>query len=207
MKAAAATGSSGRFQRGYTLIELLAVIIIVAAVSSTWTIVRGRYGVVTGVMAAMAVTFLCACLVVAFYRISGKRFQADFKAISEKYSTIYRVRSLPDENAPILKGEGVRIQVGDYGWDAEPLRDDGLIYLHGLSTDWLVLWYAGFRPDQVERVGPKPRLQYDLPYAWICAGADTPPCAFPASAIVPKMATLGHPTKNIGNYVQGRRMA
>ncbi len=194
-------------RRGYTFIELLAMIVIVAAVSSTWTIVRARYGIVMGFLTSLVVTIACACVVVAFYRVSGRRFQIEYKALSEKYSSVYRVLSPPSDNAPVLKADGADIHVGDYGWDAEPLHNDGLIYLHGLSSDWLVLWYAGFRPDQIEKIGPKPRIQYYLPYAWMGAGSQAQPCPFTASAKVPKMATLGHPTKNLGKYVQGRRMA
>lgn len=207
MKTTAAVQSAISRRHGFTLIELLAMIIIVAAVSSTWTIVRGKYGIGMGLAAALAVTLLCASLIVVFYHFSGKRFAVEFKDLSEKYATIYRVLSPPDGSAPVLKAEGADIRAGDYGWDAEPIQNDGLIYLHGLSADWLVLWYAGFRPEQIERVGPKPRIQYYLPYAWMGAGSDAHPCPFPASATVPKMATLGHPTKNIGKYVQGRKMA
>jgi hypothetical protein len=37
----------------------------------------------------------------------------------------------------------------------------GLIYLQGLTDEWGLVWRAGFRPDQVEFVGPKPVSQYD----------------------------------------------
>ncbi len=51
--------------------------------------------------------------------------------------------------------------MGDYGWEAQPLRKNNLIYLQGLTEEWLVVWLAGFRPDEIEYVGLKPLSQYD----------------------------------------------
>jgi len=73
---------------------------------------------------------------------------------------------LPNEGATKI-AQGASIKIGDYGWEAVPLRDDGLIYLQGLDTEWQVIWHAGFRPEQIESVATKPQSQYDWNYEWV----------------------------------------
>ena len=80
----------------------------------------------------------------------------------EKYRFIYRVLALPGDDKP-NNWQAHLVEVGDYGWEAEPASKNGLIYLHGLTHDWGWVWRAGFRPDQLELVGPKPVSQYDWP--------------------------------------------
>jgi hypothetical protein len=36
-----------------------------------------------------------------------------------------------------------------------------MIWLQGLNENWQIVWWAGFNPDQIEEVGPKPCSQYD----------------------------------------------
>jgi hypothetical protein len=95
-----------------------------------------------------------------FYRIWSLLDARRRDEAREKYRGIYRVIAFPTahSNNP---WQLQHIEVGDYGWEAEPLTNDGRIYLQGLTKDWGMVWRAGFRPDQIEYVGPKPVSQYD----------------------------------------------
>jgi len=95
---------------------------------------------------------------------------------------------MPTDESTIKKPKDSEIKVGDYGWQAEPIRNDGLIYLQGLTAEWQVVWYAGFHPEQIESVGPKPRSQYDWDYSW---ARRAPPCPFPVQER--KTNTMGLP--------------
>ncbi len=96
-----------------------------------------------------------------FYRCLGWLDAAHRKERREKYRGIYRVLSLPSvHNKPASWNAG-DITVGDYGWEAEPVYKDGLIWLHGLSVHWKMAWRAGFKPEEIEYVGPKPVSHYD----------------------------------------------
>jgi hypothetical protein len=79
----------------------------------------------------------------------------------EKYRGIYRVKALPKIEKSIWRNLGAEIKVGDYGWEASPWRQDGMIYLQGLNEKWGLVWWAGFEADQIEYVCPKPVSQYD----------------------------------------------
>jgi hypothetical protein len=78
----------------------------------------------------------------------------------EKYRGIYRVLAPPNQDKRNT-WQLQNIEIGDYGWEAKPRYKNGLIYLHGLTTEWGWVWWAGFRPDQIEYVGLKPISQYD----------------------------------------------
>jgi hypothetical protein len=86
--------------------------------------------------------------------------------------------AIPLDAKNIIKPADAEIRVGDFGWEAAPIRNDGLIYLQGLTSGWRVVWHAGFRPEQVERVGPKPSSQYDY-WAPYWAKPSPPICPFP----------------------------
>ena len=104
-----------------------------------------------------------------------------------------------------MAAEGAEIKEGDYGWEAEPIRDDGLTYLHGLTEQWRLVWYAGFQAEHLERIGPKPRTQYHLPYSWrVEGGLNSTPCPFPIQSR--ETNDLGNPEKIIWPWVQGKRM-
>lgn len=79
----------------------------------------------------------------------------------ENYTGIYRVLARPtDDQGAIWCGESITL--GDYGWQHKYMfPKKGLIYLQGLTSEWGCAWRAGFRPDQIEYVGPKPACQYD----------------------------------------------
>lgn len=69
--------------------------------------------------------------------------------LTREYPLTYRIKCLPADVQCVLRAEGASIEIGDLGWQAEPLRGDGRVYLHGLNDRWQVVWYDGFRPDQV----------------------------------------------------------
>lgn len=155
--------------------------------------------------------FAIACIlaVVLSHIIGGRRQKKLERELSEKYPLIYRVKCLPSEAQCVLKAEGTSIKIGDFGWQAEPFRQDSLVYLHGLNDRWQVVWYAGFRPEQVEVVGPKPRTQYYIFPYWVNE-QKIPPCQFPVKTFQHgKYPThhLGFPVQLRGNWVQGKRMA
>jgi len=115
----------------------------------------------------------------------------------EKYRGIYRVLALPSVQPNNWNAED--ITVGDFGWEAEPLTKDGMIWLHGLSVQWKMTWRAGFKTEEIEYVGPKPVSHYD----WIEFEYDGPkprsiyttaipkhPCPFPVQKICRWRATF-----------------
>ncbi len=121
-----------------------------------------------------------ASLVVLFlvFVIGGTKMRRIKRRLRENYRFIYRVISVPSGDQFALKAEGTSIEVGDYGWEAEPIYQVGLIYLHGLNPRWQVVWYAGFRPDQVGVVGPKPNSQY-YSFPYYMRAEKVPQCPFP----------------------------
>ena len=113
----------------------------------------------------------------------------------EKYRGIYRVVSLPSVRNKPASWNADNITVGDFGWEAEPLTKDGLIWLHGLSVHWRMAWRAGFRPEEVEYIGPKPvshydwkDFEYDGPKARSIYSSAIPkqPCPYPVQKTISK---------------------
>jgi hypothetical protein len=151
--------------------------------------------------ASLAVIFL-------IWLIGGTQMRRVKRRLRENYRLIYRVTSIPSDGQCILKADGTSIAVGDYGWEAEPIYQDGLIYLHGLNSRWQVVWYCGFRPDQLEVVGPKPRSQYYIFPDWVDF-KKVPQCPYTV-----KEYQLGmYPTFHLGfavkmerDWIQGRKL-
>jgi hypothetical protein len=81
--------------------------------------------------------------------------------LREKHRGIYRVLALPTKSQKPNNWCAEEITIGDYGWESKLLTKDGLIWLHGLSTEWKMAWRAGFKPEEVEFVCYKPISQYD----------------------------------------------
>jgi len=133
-------------------------------------------GAAHGAVLTAVVSLVILFLVVIIGKTQMRRIN---RRLRENYRSIYRVASTPSDNQFILKAEGSLIEVGDYGWEAEPVYQDGLIYLHGLNPQWQVVWYAGFRPEQVEVVGPKPKSHYNIFPYWVDV-KKIPQCPFPA---------------------------
>ncbi len=108
--------------------------------------------------------------------------------LRDKYRRIFRVLAIPRARKAVKKLPSAEIQIGDYGWEAEPIHNDDLIYLQGLTVGWCVVWHAGFHADEIELVGLKPNSQYD----WVDVNSlDSSPCPFPIQAR--ETVTMGPP--------------
>src|ERR1035437_2625060 len=166
----------GSTRQAYTLIELLAIIFIIYVPFLIGSMVTKSYGIWSGIVVGFFSAIVCIALVVYFYRVQARQLKQRRDELREKYKQVYRVLTLPTDETRIKKPEGSEIKVGDYGWEAVPLRTDGFIYLQGLNPQWRVVWYAGFRPDQIENIALKPQSQYDWNYTWI---KNPPLCPFP----------------------------
>lgn len=175
-------------ERAWTVFELLALIFVVYVSISVGNVVAKNFGIWAGIGAGLASAVICIGLVALMYRANGRRLEQQRHDFREKYTRIYRVLTVPTDGTAIKKAQGAEIKVGDFGWEAAPLRDDGLIYLQGLNPQWRVVWYAGFRLEQIENIATKPQSQYDWNYAWM---HNPPPCPFPVQEHL-------HPTINMG---------
>lgn len=119
-----------------------------------------------GFMSVSVTAFGSIGVTVAFYKWRRQVAAQYQRELLEKFPGVYRVLGVPTDARRAVRAEGVQIEVGDYGWEAEPLRCDGLTYLHGLTRKWGVAWYAGFQSEQIERIGSKPCSQYDADDDW-----------------------------------------
>lgn len=171
--------SSASCRSAYTLIELLAVIFIVAMTAIVEEFVRKRGGHWSGIGAGAVTLIICVIGMVLFYRWIWKRDRKRLEELRENYRGIYRVLALPLETKIIARPDGAEIQIGDYGWEAGPVNAEGLIFLQGLTKEWTVVWHAGFRSDQIERVAEKPSSQYDVWVPYWAKSPPPPPCPFP----------------------------
>jgi prepilin-type N-terminal cleavage/methylation domain-containing protein len=186
-------------RNAYTLIELLAVMLIIVLATVAYETVRAKHGLGPAVAAAALAVLLGSSLIVAFYRWSWRRDARKLAHLRETYRTIYRVSSLPTATDSIVKPGGAEIRIGDYGWDAQPSRSDGLIHLQGLTVGWQVVWHAGFRPEQIERVANKTTSQYDLWTPYWAKPSPVPPCPYPIQERdTPTMGRAHHS----GNYFE-----
>lgn len=184
-----ALGRMGR--AGYTLIELLAGVFVIATAIIIGESIARQYGALAGTGAGLFAGSLSVIMVVLFYRWLGRRDDRRLQELREKYRGIYRIVNLPPDPTIIIMPKGAEIRSGDYGWEAEPIRNDGLIYLHGLTPAWTVVWHAGFRPEQIERVATKPHSQYDSWHPYWAEPPALPPCPFPVLAR--ETMTIGRP--------------
>lgn len=139
-------------------------------------VVAKNYGVWVGIGAGLLSAVPCIAATCLFYRMRWRKCARRRQECKQKYGWIYRVVALPTDETTIKKPGDAEIKVGDYGWEAVPLRKDGLIYLQGLTPQWRVVWHAGFRPDQVEKMAPKQQSQYDWDQTWL---TNAPPCPYP----------------------------
>lgn len=147
-----------------------------------------HFGGLPGVGAGLLTATICVTIIGFFCRARWRKDAQQRREYKEKYTHIYRVLALPTDGAAVKKAQGAEIKVGDFGWEAAPLRNDGLIYVQGLNAQWRVVWYAGFRPEEIENVARKPQSQYDWDSTWI---GNPPPCPFPVQEHL-------HPTINMG---------
>ena len=185
------TLSSTSRPSAYTLIELLAVMLVIALTGIIEEFVAHRFGRGPGIGAAAVTLIVCVIVVGLVYRWSWRRERKQLQELREKYRGIYRVIALPADQNIIAKPDGAEIKIGDYGWEAGPIHKDGLIFLQGLTVEWTVVWHAGFRPDQIEWITEKPSSQYDY---WVPYWAKSPPppaCPYPV--IERNTLTMGRP--------------
>ncbi|HEX3717886.1 MAG TPA: hypothetical protein VH595_07945 [Verrucomicrobiae bacterium] len=169
-------------QRAYTLIELLAVTFIMLMAMVAEESIAKRYGRGWGIVAAGIAVVASAGLVVLWYRWMWRRNKARLRELKEKYRSIYRVVALPGDKSGVVKLAGAELKVGDFGWEAVPIRKDGLTHLQGLTPGWNVVWHAAFRPDEIQLVGAKPSSQYDYWVPYWAKSPPPPPCPFPILA-------------------------
>ena len=138
------------------------------------------------------------CSGIFFYSITGYFEQLQNQKLLQRFPGIYRVKARHAASI-VLLAPNATVLAGDYGWQAESVQSDELIYLHGLNEDWYVVWYAGFVPSELELVGAKPENQYNR-RDWqksICK------CPFVVQSKIPVIASLGLPRTMIGRWVQG----
>ena len=178
-------------RQAYTLIEFLAVVFVMAVTAVVGRSVARKYGIGSGVGAGILAALGAMFMVVLFHRWSWRRDRRRLQELKDQYQGIYRVLATPSDQKSIRKPEGAEIKAGDYGWEAGPIRKDGLVYLHGLTPEWTVVWYAGFRPDQIERVATKPRSQYGIWVPYWAKKPVVPPCPFPV--LDRETLTVGRP--------------
>lgn len=166
-------------RKAYTLIELLAVIFVIGVGAFVAGAVQQKYGKPMGILAGVLAGLAASLLVFLLFCWGWKRDKQKLAGLREKYRAIYRVKAMPTETKSIVKPVNAEIRVGDYAWEARPNRKDGLIHLQGLTPRWTVVWHAGFRPDQIEKVAEKTASQYDY---WVPDWAKPPPpppCPYP----------------------------
>jgi len=175
----------------YTLIELLALMFIVAVTCIIEEFVAHRWGRWTGIEAGAVTVIVCAMAAVFIYRWMWKRDRKRLQELKETYRGIYRVIALSSDQQIVAKPDGAEIKIGDYGWEAGPSSNDRVIYLQGLTAEWTVVWHAGFRPDQIERVAEKPSSQYDYWVPYWAKSPPPPPCPYPV--IERTTLTIGRP--------------
>src|SRR5216117_4602215 len=110
--------------KAYTLIELLAVMFVVAMTGLVEESVAHRFGRWTGIGAGAVTLIICVMGVVLFYRWSWKRDRRRLQELREKYRGIYRVIALPSDQKIVAKPDGAEIKIGDCGWEAGPVSKD-----------------------------------------------------------------------------------
>ena len=187
---------------GFTCFEVMAAIIAVYLPLMLGFVVGHHHGVLSGILAGTCAGAVGGLFVRWFYVWSARRFQQEILELETKYPSVYRILAVPN-GLPCVKADGVEVLPGDYGWEAEPILNDGRIYLQGLTLEWRVAWHAGFEASQIELICQKPRTQYYLPYSWICAGGKPPPCLFPVGQSPAN--DLGFPQRTDFPYIQGVR--
>ncbi len=172
-------GSRRLEKNAYTLIELLMGIFIVSLATVAYAAVRAKQGPVWAALAGALGLLFGIMMVGLFYRWSWRRDRRQLTELREKYRTIYQIKELPANGRSIVKPDKAEIQIGDYGWEARPGCRDGLIHLQGLTQQWQVVWHAGFRAEQIEKIAEKPASQYDYWKPYWAKTPPPPPCPFP----------------------------
>jgi len=191
---------SNRSRLGWSCFEVFAAIILLSLPLGVGLTLTDQFSPAVGVYGAIATAYLSVTLICVLYSYASRLDRIEMQKLEERYRSIYRVIAI-SQSSPRITADGTNISVGDYGWEAEPMFKDGLLYLQGLNEKWQVVWYAGFQPEQLERICDKPRSQYYLPNTWVCAGAQPPPCPFPVLSA--STASLGFPQRVMFPFIQG----
>ena len=97
---------------GHTMIELLAVIFIVALATVAYDTVKKSHGIGMGIAAAPIGGAVGFGIVALFYRWSWKRDKARLGKLRADYGGIYRVLAVPQDNQPAIMLEGAEIGEG-----------------------------------------------------------------------------------------------
>ncbi len=185
-------------EQALTATEMLAAVFVGVMCVTAYQTVHRDHGFWPAVAAAVLAAAVAIGILALMARRAWNRRQCHLAELRERYRTIYRVKSLPTDPQSVVKREGAEIRIGDYGWEALPTRNDGLIHLQGLTTAWHVVWHAGFGPAQVERVAEKASSQYDhwVPYNLV-GTVSQPPCPYPVQKRT--TSTMG-PPHHSGRY-------
>jgi hypothetical protein len=165
-----------------TIFDLLVSMFVISVPLLVGDQLTQSFGLGVGITAGLVTGAICCLISFAWYymlyRIGCNR-RDKFRVI---YKNVYRVAALPHASK-IIVAKGEEIQIGDYGWEAAPLKKDGLIYLQGLTENWRVVWHAGFQENQIELVRSKPCSQYDW---WEIVHDEKRLCPFPVVKKNPK---------------------
>jgi len=184
-----------------TLIELLVFVSAFLVGTMTFSVARFYFNIWAGFSAAFLALVVFFKIMDFLNRFGRRRHR---RKMAEKYPRIFRVLAVPVERdssrllSKLFPAENHVVKIGDYGWEANPFlrratdRKGNLIYLKGWNEDWKLIWYAGFRPNEIEFVGPKPFSEYDLPNR----PAPRPVCPFP---VQPRDTTATPPPAQFAN--------
>jgi hypothetical protein len=141
-----------------TAIELLFFLILIGIGIGIGSFVAKFLGIFAGIVAGVLVVAGFVYLIKIW---SGAGHRRHCRKMAEKYTQIFRIRVLPTDEKSIIKPKHCEIKVGDYGWESGPIKKNDLVYLTGYDEKWKLVWWAGFQPEQIEFVCPKPFSQYD----------------------------------------------
>lgn len=107
---------SQKNNKGWTLIELLAVMFIVAVTSAIFLPVAKKYGGGVGIGAGFITIIICVFIVIQFYRWSWRSEKRRLQELREKYQAIYRINALPVDKKiserPLVPKSKLAILVG-----------------------------------------------------------------------------------------------
>lgn len=176
---------------GFTVIEVFAAAFVLLTPIAAMRLTPAGWSPWLKIGTAMAAGTGSVIVVSLFYRWVDQRTAKAMAEAQKNDRLIYRVVTTPTNPHVIVLPQGAEIQVGDYGWEAGSNRGDGRIYLQGLTADWEVVWHAGLAPNEIERVGPKPRSQYEAWHPYWQDPPDLPACPFPV--LNRATATAGRP--------------
>jgi hypothetical protein len=79
-----------------------------------------------------------------------------------KLSKIYRVIRIPDIGRVHICPRGIKVNIGDFGWETYNATSKNLISLTGYNSDFSPAWYADFYVEEIEYVTEKPIIDYPL---------------------------------------------